>query len=328
MTRGRFAPSPTGEVHLGNIWTALWVWVHARQQHGAVVLRVEDLDPDRSRPALAAQQLADLRWLGLDWDEGPDRGGEYGPYVQSERQREYDLAFAALAARDLVYPCYCTRAELRAVASAPHAGETSGRYPGTCRTLDADERARRTASGRVPAWRVRLPDHPTLIRFDDLCQGTVEEDVALVAGDFVVRRADGVYAYQLAVVVDDGLMQISDVLRGADLLSSTARQIWLHRLFGYKEPRFGHVPLLIDRDGHRLSKRQASMSVAHLRESGVQPQEIVGALAFTAGLVPDPAPIVPRELVGKLDLARFAQLSLAIDPSDWLWTRGTNAAPR
>ncbi len=320
--RGRFAPSPTGEIHLGNVWTALWVWVHARQHYGTVVLRVEDLDPDRSRPALAAQQLADLHWLGLDWDEGPDEGGAYGPYIQSERQSIYDRTFAQLAARDLVYPCYCTRAELRAVASAPHAGEGGGRYPGTCRTLDAHERARRAASGRVPSWRLRLPDHLTPIRFDDLCQGSVEEDVALVAGDFVVRRADGVYAYQLAVVVDDGLMQISEVLRGADLLSSTARQIWLYRLLGYVEPRFGHVPLLIDRDGHRLSKRQASLSVTHLRAAGVQPQEIVGALAFVAGLVPEPTPLMPHDLIGRLDLERLSHPSLTIDSNDWLWTRG------
>lgn len=327
VARGRFAPSPTGDLHLGNVWTALWGWVHARQQAGTLVLRIEDLDPDRSRPAFATQQIADLRWLGLDWDEGPDRGGAYGPYVQSERRSFYDQAIARLVADDLVYPCYCTRAELRAIASAPHVGEDRGRYPGTCRSLSAAERKRRAASGRVPSLRLRLPDHPTRIVFDDLCQGRVEEDVAQVAGDFILRRADGVYAYQLAVVVDDALMHISDVVRGADLLSSTARQIWLYHLLGFDAPRFGHISLLIGADGHRLSKRHASLSVQQLRASGIGPMEIIGTLAFVAGFIPTPMPLMPHELVGMVDLSRLNQPSVTIERDDMFFKRSGHAAP-
>jgi glutamyl-tRNA synthetase len=284
-------------------------------------MRVEDLDPDRSRPALAQAQLDDLRWLGLPWDEGPDEGGAYGPYVQSERQAFYDTALARLIADGRVYPCYCSRAELRAVASAPHGAEGRTYYPGTCRTLSAAERTQRERAGRKPSLRVRLPDEPTVIRFRDLCQGVVEEDVALAGGDFVVRRADGVYAYQLAVVVDDALMGITDVIRGADLLDSTARQIWLHRVLGWREPRFGHVPLLVGRDGHRLSKRHASLSVAQLRAGDVTAAHIVGTLAYLAGVIEHPEPTTPCDLVGALDLKRLSQQQIVVDDDDIIMQR-------
>jgi glutamyl-tRNA synthetase len=327
MVRGRFAPSPTGELHLGNVWTALWAWVHTRQHAGTFVLRVEDLDPDRSRPALAQQQMADLRWLGLDWDEGSDMKGSYGPYTQSERKALYDDALARLAADDLVYPCYCTRAELRSVASAPHGAEERGDYyPGTCRKLSSAERSRRAAGGRVPALRLRLPDHSTIIRFDDLCQGPVEEDVASSVGDFVVQRADGVHAYQLAVVVDDALMSISHVLRGADLLASTARQVWLYHVFGWEEPRFGHVPLLLGSDGHRLSKRHASLSVAQLRVLGATPADIIGTLAHIAGVVQEHRPLMPHELVGMLDLKGLGKSTLVLVQEDIIREHNGNTA--
>jgi glutamyl-tRNA synthetase len=309
--RGRFAPSPTGEIHLGNVWTALLAWLHARQHGGRFVLRVEDLDPDRSRPELAAAQLADLRWLGLDWDEGPDVGGRLGPYVQSERTARYERAIEVLAGQDLLYPCYCTRAEIRAAASAPHGAER-GDYPGTCRNLTLDQRKAREAQGRRPCLRARMPDAPTLIRFDDLVCGPMEEDVAGASGDFVVRRADGVHAYQLAVVVDDGLMGITHVVRGADLLGSTARQIWLHQWLGLVPPRFGHVPLLVGADGHRLSKRHASLSVARLRAAGAKPREIIGNLAHLAGMVPSCRPAMPHDLIGALDLSRLPRQAIVI----------------
>ena len=310
--RGRFAPSPTGEIHLGNVWTALLAGLQTRQFGGKFVLRVEDLDPDRSRPDLARQQLADLQWLGLDWDEGPDMGGPHEPYVQSQRTSLYAAAIDKLIANNLVYPCYCTRAEVRAAASAPHGIAGRGDYPGTCRNLMPAERRERELRGRRPCLRVRMPDAATAIRFDDLCYGPVEEDLAREAGDFVVRRADGVHAYQLAVVVDDALMEITHVIRGADLLSSTARQVWLHRVLGYQAPRFGHVPLLLGADGHRLSKRHAALSVAQLRAAGTTPQQIIGMLAHTAGLIDRRTPAMPHDLLGTLDLARLPRGEIVI----------------
>lgn len=316
--RGRFAPSPTGDLHLGNIWTALLAWLQARQAGGAFVVRVEDLDPDRSRAALARRQLEDLRWIGLDWDEGPDVGGAYGPYTQSQRHEHYARAIEHLAALGLVYGCYCTRAEARAAASAPHGGDHHAGYPGTCRHLSSAERAAREARGRRPCYRIRLPDQPTLIRFDDLCAGTLVEDISRDVGDFVLRRADGAFAYQLAVVVDDGLMSITHVLRGADLLSSTARQIWLHTLLGHAMPRFAHVPLLVGGDGHRLSKRHADLSVAALRSAGIKPSQIVGVLAHKGGLVARAEPVHPTELVGMLDLNRLSAAEIVLDAAHML----------
>ena len=291
-------------------------WLHARQTGGAFVLRVEDLDPDRSRPALQARQLADLRWLGLDWDEGPDTGGPYAPYVQSERRPRYEAALAALAEQDLVYPCYCTRAEVRAAASAPHGAEGRSDYPGTCRHLTAAQRAAREQAGRRPSLRMRLPDVPTPIHFEDLRCGPVVEDLARGGGDFILRRADGVHAYQLAVVVDDAEMAITHVVRGADLLSSAGRQIWLHQLLGYAPPRFGHVPLLLGADGSRLSKRHAGLSVARLRAAGATPGAIIGALASLGGLIPRREPLLPRDLVGTLDLPRLPAADIGIEERD------------
>lgn len=313
--RGRFAPSPTGAIHLGNVWTALLAWLDARQRGGSFVLRMEDLDPDRSRPQLAAQLLADLRWLGLDWDEGPDVGGSYAPYSQSARRDRYAAALGQLTRQGLTYECFCTRAEVRAAASAPHAVQQREHCPNQCWTLSCAERADRTARGRCPAIRVRVPDAPTPIAFNDLCCGRIEEDVARTAGDFVLRRADGVHAYQLAVVVDDGAMAITHVIRGADLLTSTARQIWLHRMLGSQPPCFGHVPLLIDHAGQRLSKRHASLSIAELRAAGKRPTEIVGWLAYWAGLLPAPTAVQPHDLIGSLDLAMLPRTNIVSDPA-------------
>lgn len=311
--RGRFAPSPTGAIHLGNVWTALLAWLDARQRGGAFVLRMEDLDPDRSRPELAVQVLADLRWLGLDWDEGPDVGGPYAPYIQDQRRADYAAALHRLQSEGLIYACYCSRAEVRAAASAPHGPPQRELCPNQCWQLSAVERQAREQAGRRPSLRMRMPAQPTPIHFDDLCIGPVDEDVAQVAGDFVVRRADGVHAYQLAVVVDDGAMRISHVVRGADLLDSTARQIWLHRLLGFTPPRFGHVPLLIDAAGHRLSKRHAALAIAELRADGTRPAEIIGWLAHWAGLTDRPEAVQPHELIGALDLARLPRQSIVVD---------------
>jgi glutamyl-tRNA synthetase len=272
--RTRFAPSPTGDLHLGGAWTALASWVLARRAGGAHVLRVEDLDTPRVVSASEARILDDLRWLGLDWDEGPIR--------QSARSALYDEAIARLAAQGLVYPCDCSRAEIARVASAPHPGEEAV-YPGLCRDLDAGRPMK-----RQPALRVRVPDEA--IAYTDAVVGPVTQNLAREVGDFVLRRGDGVLAYQLAVVVDDLGMGITDVVRGADLVSSTPRQIWLARMLGAEPPRYAHLPLVVAPDGSRLEKRTRGSTVRELRDRGVAPERILGELAFGLGLSPTPVP--------------------------------------
>jgi glutamyl-tRNA synthetase len=294
--RGRTAPSPTGDLHLGNMRTALLAWLFARQAGGAFVLRVEDLDRPRVRPGAAARMQEDMRWLGLDWDEGPDCGGPFGPYLQSERQAFYEAYLARLIAADLVYPCYCSRAEVARAASAPQgAGDEGPRYPGTCRSLSRAERRAREAAGRRPCLRFRAPDR--LITFTDLVAGPVAQNVAEAVGDFIVSRSDGIPAYQFAVVVDDGLMQINQVVRGADLLSSTARQIALFAALGFAVPAFGHVPLVLDAQGARLAKREQAAGVGALRAAGVAPERVVGALAASCGLCPPGEAVSVRDLL-------------------------------
>ncbi len=283
LPRGRYAPSPTGNLHLGNLRTALVAWLVARAMGGQFILRVEDLDHPRVRAGAATRMLTDLRWLGLDWEEGPDVSGPFGPYTQSSRKAIYDGLLARLRERELVYPCYCSRAELGRLASAPHVGEDAPRYPGTCRTLTRQQRLRHEADGRRPALRFRAPTTP--ITFHDRLVGSVTEDVAATVGDFIVRRSDGIIAYQFAVVVDDALMAVSQVVRGADLLSSTARQLALYDALGYRRPdTFVHVPLALDASGARMSKRDAQAGITALRERGVTPARVVGALAASCGL--------------------------------------------
>ncbi len=308
--RGRCAPSPTGALHLGNLRTALLAWLFARAAGGSFVLRVEDLDRPRVRPGATAQMLADLRWIGLDWDEGPDIGGPLGPYTQSMRQAIYDAALARLGARGLLYPCYCTRLELARIASAPH-GEDGPRYPGTCRLLTQRERREREAAGRQPALRFRAPATP--IRFEDRMAGVVCESVAVTVGDFVVRRSDGIVAYQLAVVVDDALMRVTQVVRGADLLASTARQLALCDALGHPRPRdYVHVPMLLDRSGARLSKRAVSEGLGGLRASGMKSAEVLGMFAASCGFWPMGAPATPDELLAGFDPARLPRTASAI----------------
>jgi len=303
--RGRFAPSPSGRMHLGNAWTALLAWLSARSRGGSVVLRMEDLDPARSKPQFAAAILEDLAWLGLDWDEGPDKGGPHGPYAQSERRGLYAEALAGLDGRGLLYPCYCTRAELHAgqadPASAPHAGEQEAVYAGTCLALTDPMRADREALGRRPALRLRA--ETGAISFNDAVLGPQCQELSRQCGDFVLRRSDGVHAYQLAVSVDDAAQEITEVVRGADLLESTARQIHLMRLFGRVEPVYAHVPLLVDPDGRRLSKRRKDVDLGALRDAGVTPGRIVGYLAWQAGLLPGPRPVEARELADGFSFA-------------------------
>jgi glutamyl-tRNA synthetase len=298
--RGRFAPSPTGDLHLGSVATALVAWLSARARGGVLALRVEDLDGPRVVAGAEARQLDDLRWLGLDWDEGPDAGGPQGPYRQSERGALYEAALARLADAGLVYLCDCSRAEIARVASAPHPGDEGPRYPGTCRPHGMAERRWR----RPPAVRLAVPDRPVTVA--DALQGTRTQNVWRTAGDFVLRRGDGVWAYQLAVVVDDLAMRVTEVVRGADLLASTPRQVLLAELLGGSAPGFAHVPLLVGADGARLAKRARGTAVRDHRAAGRRPAEVVGLVAHALGLVPSPAPVGPRELLDGFDRSRLA----------------------
>lgn len=308
--RGRFAPSPSGEMHLGNAWTALLAWLQVRSCGGCMVLRIEDLDPDRSKPHYVESLLRDLHWLGLDWDEGPDKGGPYASYCQGARRHMYERALQVLKNSGLLYPCYCSRAELRQVAQAPHAGEGTGRYPGTCRHLTLREQEIKRREGRKPSLRLAVPEVD--IEFDDLCYGTVHQALAREVGDFIVRRADGVYAYQLAVVVDDAAMRISHVLRGADLLDSTPRQLLLYKLLQLPAPVFTHVPLFMGEDGQRLSKRHGDVSLGKLRAKGVRAEAIVGYLAHKAGLLPYWEPVTCSELIDGFDLGKLPRSSIVV----------------
>ncbi len=283
-TVGRFAPSPSGRMHLGNVWACLLAWLAARSAGGAVVLRLEDLDPGRCRPEYCDQVMRDLEWLGLGWD------GE--PVYQSRRTQAYAQAFQELERQGLVYPCFCTRAQ-RLAASAPHRSDGAVVYDGRCARLTPEQRAELSRTRR-PAWRVRAPEKT--ITFRDLLQGEYGEDLKRDCGDFILRRSDGVYAYQLAVVVDDAWMGVNQVVRGSDLLSSTPRQLWLQEALGLPHPAYGHVPLLLAPDGRRLAKRDRDQELDALKARYTAP-ELVGRLAWAAGLLPEYAPAMPEELI-------------------------------
>jgi glutamyl-tRNA synthetase len=301
--RGRFAPSPTGPLHLGNARTALLSWLAARAAGGRWLMRVEDLDGPRVRPGMEARILAELRWLGLDWEEGPDVGGPCGPYRQSELGGRHAQALEALRRAGRAYPCLCSRAEIAAAATAPHGPSDDGpRYPGTCRGLSPDDLARRGA-GRRPAWRLAV--EPGEVGFLDGVHGPRAFDVSAGTGDFVVSRADGIAAYQLAVAVDDAAMGVTDVVRGDDLLPSTARQLLVYRALGLEAPRFAHVPLVVGEDGERLAKRHGALSLGELRERGAEPRAVVGLLAALSGLAEPGARCWPRDLVVGFSLERL-----------------------
>jgi glutamyl-tRNA synthetase len=314
LIRGRFAPSPTGQLHIGNARTALLAWLQARAAGGRFVMRVEDLDPGRVRPGYMAQQLDDLRWLGLDWDEGPDVGGPFGPYLQTERTERYEAALRILARGGRLFACSCTRRDLAAAASAPHAGEEGPRYPGNCRARPVDADAPDLTHWGAGEYALRFRVDPGPITFQDGVQGEVRLDPAEL-GDFVVRRKDGVAAYQLAVVVDDAAMGITDVVRGGDLLGSTPLQILLFRALGLQPPRFAHVPLMLGIDGDRLAKRHGAVSLVDLRERGVPPAKVVGWLATTCGLIPSGAVASPRDLVAGFDLAAIPREPTIVTPA-------------
>ena len=286
MTAGRYAPSPSGRMHLGNLMCCLLAWLSAKSKGGQVLLRIEDLDTVRCPRVYADAIMDDLAWLGLAAD------GPTPTVYQSERSEIYQQYYDILLKKGLVYPCFCSRSQLHA-ASAPHRSDGQVVYAGTCRGLSDAEVARRSLT-RAPAFRVRVPDEE--IAFTDGHLGRYAENLARDCGDFYLRRADGVFAYQLAVVVDDALMGVTEVVRGSDLLSSTPRQLWLYRELGLTAPQFYHLPLLLAPDGRRLSKRDGDQSLENLR-ARYTPQEIIGKLAYVCGLQDTPDPASPQELV-------------------------------
>ncbi len=296
---GRFAPTPSGRMHLGNVFAALVAWLSARSQGGGFVLRMEDLDTLRTSDVYAQAIREDLRWLGLTWDSETE--------PQSLRGPVYDRYFDALSAQGLLYPCYCTRSLLHSP-NAPHLSDGTYVYPGTCRNLTVEQRA---SYRRAPAWRVRVPDR--IFWFTDLAQGEYRQNLATDCGDFVVRRADGVYVYQLAVTVDDGETGVTEVVRGADLLSSTPRQMYLRELFGFPQPRYGHVPMLLAPDGRRLSKRDRDLDLGALRRR-MPAEALLGTLAYAAGLIHRREPVSARELIGEFTWDRLRREAVTLDP--------------
>jgi glutamyl-tRNA synthetase len=277
---GRFAPTPSGRMHLGNVFSFLIAWLSVKSRDGHILLRMEDLDTQRTSAEFAQVLRQDLTWLGLTWD------GETAP--QSQRSAVYDRYFEQLMDEKLLYPCYCTRSQLHNV-NAPHLSDGTYVYPGTCRN-------RSDHPDKPHSWRVQVPD--TVWEFTDRLQGHYQENLATDCGDFVVRRADGVYVYQLAVTVDDGEAGVTEVVRGVDLLSSAPRQMYLQQLFGFDHPAYGHVPLLLTPDGRRLSKRDKDLDLGQLQK-WLTPEELIGSLAHTCGLLEHYQPISARELAAE-----------------------------
>ena len=297
---GRFAPTPSGRMHLGNVFAALIAWLSVRSRDGEMVLRMEDLDTQRTSAAFAEILRDDLRWLGLTWDwETP---------AQSRRSAVYDKYFEILREKGLLYPCYCTRSQLHSV-NAPHLSDGTYVYPGTCRNLTEEERA---AFHRAPAWRVVVPDR--LWTVEDRIQGTYRCNLATECGDMVVRRADGVYVYQLAVTVDDGEAGVTEVVRGMDLLSSAPRQMYLQALFGFPHPEYAHVPMLLAPDGRRLSKRDRDLDLGILRQRLTR-EALLGVLAFAAGLIDQEVPVSLEELTKEFSWKKLSGDSIFLDPA-------------
>ena len=296
---GRFAPTPSGRMHLGNVFAALIAWLSVRSRGGEMVLRMEDLDTQRTSPEYAEVLRQDLSWLGLTYDR------ETSP--QSSRSQVYDRYFALLAEKGLVYPFYCTRSQLHSV-NAPHLADGTYVYPGTCRSLTD---AQKKAMNRAPAWRVMVPDKKYCV--EDLVQGHFEMNLLADCGDMVVRRADGIYVYQLAVTVDDGEAGVTEVVRGMDLLSSAPRQMYLQALFGFPHPSYGHVPMLLAPDGRRLSKRDGDLDLGAIRQR-MTPEELIGQLAFAAGLIDRPAPVSAGELAREFRWEKLRKEDIRLDP--------------
>lgn len=306
QSAGRFAPTPSGRMHLGNILCAMISWLSVRARGGRYVLRIEDLDRNRSPRSLADQIEDDLRWFGIDWDEGGSKGGS--DYYQSECFDIYQHYLAQLDRLGLLYPCFCTRAQLH-TAQAPHRSDGTYVYPGTCRSL-TDEQRRKRAAVRAPAIRCMVPDR--VVGFQDKCAGWYQENLAEACGDFIVRRSDGVYAYQLAVVVDDARMGMTEVVRGCDLIASTARQLYLYEMLKLPAPDFYHIPLLVAPDGRRLSKREKDLDLGVLRTRFGTPERLIGLLAHAAGFIDRAEPLTMCELIAEFAWNRLPKRDIVL----------------
>ncbi|MBO7251212.1 MAG: tRNA glutamyl-Q(34) synthetase GluQRS [Oscillospiraceae bacterium] len=295
---GRFAPTPSGRMHLGNVFAALIAWLSVRSRGGEMVLRMEDLDTLRTSDEFAQILREDLSWLGLDYDRETPQ--------QSKRSDTYDRYFNMLQDMKLLYPCYCTRSQLHGV-NAPHLSDGTYVYPGTCRGRTD------IPKGRDPSWRVIVPDK--LWQFTDHVQGDYQLNLATECGDMVMRRADGVYVYQLAVTVDDGEAGVTEVVRGMDLLSSAPRQMYLQELFGFSHPEYAHVPMLLAPDGRRLSKRDRDLDLGQLRLH-ITPEQLIGNLAFSCGLIDQKIPISARELAGEFSWDKLQKSDICLTAMD------------
>ena len=284
---GRFAPTPSGRMHLGNVFSALMAWASVRSQNGSFILRIEDLDIRAHNPQYTSLLLDDLQWLGLTWDKGP--------YYQSKRTELYQEALLDLKHQGLLYPCFCSRADLHA-AQAPHASDGTYVYAGTCRNLSQSEREE-LSTHKIPATRMQVPN--AIYTFEDRVYGPTSQNLAESCGDFIIQRADGVFAYQLAVVVDDADMGITEVVRGSDLLSSTPRQLYLQDVLGLSHPVYAHLPLLVAPDGRRLSKRNHDLDLGVLRSQGKTPEEILGFLAYCVGLTKENEPLSAVQIANR-----------------------------
>jgi len=300
---GRFAPTPSGRMHLGNVFAAMIAWLSVRSRGGSMVLRMEDLDTQRTKEEYAETLRKDLLWLGLDWDVETD--------PQSKRSAVYQKYFDLLSQEDLLYPCYCTRSQLHSV-NAPHLSDGTYVYPGTCRNLTPAQKA---AFDRSPAWRVKVPEKVWTV--EDHIQGLYRENLATDCGDFVVRRADGVFVYQLAVTVDDGEAGVTEVVRGVDLLSSAPRQMYLQEKFGFSHPEYAHVPLLLAPDGRRLSKRDMDMDLGALQKV-MPPEKLLGSLACCAGIIDRSEPVSAKELAKEFSFKNVKKEDICLDSGIFL----------
>lgn len=315
---GRLAPSPTGAQHVGNARTYLLAWLHARLQGGRVVLRMEDIDSPRVKPGAAEEAIVDLKWLGLDWDEGPDVGGPHAPYVQTDRLSLYRQHLERLIERQLIYPCTCTRKDVETAASAPHLDGEPPPYAGTCRFRSPQDASALDADKFV--WRLHTSDQPRTII--DLVRGPCSMNVARDLGDFVIAKGTGVPAYQLAVVADDHAMGITEVLRGDDLLPSAFRQLELYEHFGYQSPQFAHLPLVVGPDGRRLAKRHGDTRLSWLRSQGMKAETLIGWIAYHSKLLEELRPITASQLLGDLRPTMLEQVPaepLILHPHDVAW---------
>lgn len=303
VKRTRFAPSPTGYLHLGNIWVAFLNWMWSRQNKAQIILRIEDIDRERCQGKYVRQLMDDLLWLGLDWDEGPGNTYSYGEPVQSGRIGLYREFAETLRARNLLYPCFCSRARLRKISSAPHEGENMPAYDGACRALTDEQRK---TIQKNPSWRIKISTSE--VEYTDMFRGEQKHLLQAKRDDFVIQRADGMTSYQLACAYDDGHMGVTHVFRGNDLMDSAFYQAYLLHLMNRPVPVYGHLPLLVDSNDVRLSKRQKGITVQELRDNGVSPEKIIGLLLYLAGGIDKSEPVSIEKAVREIAFSDLSAL--------------------